>query len=245
MEIFLEFLKYGAIGIAMVLVVLSYRLLSKEQDKEHVREPMLKSIKSYIILALVLAAFFGVTEIVSLMIVPKQNKGVLKEKIEGIYERNISDQNDKTINAKLKTIENFVERGVQPIDSTEINSLIDEINKLENDLKYAVHIEKIHRLKEIVLSDPEKFTNLYHNSDKKTTIFSLLGDILVVHGKLDASNLKIGQKMKNKLIQKTWVEYKDFRTDISDTTKNNVRWMVGSDFDYLLKEAREKQKQVN
>ncbi len=242
MEIFLEFLKYGAIGIAMVLVVLSYRLLSKEQEKEHVREPMLKSIKSYIILALVLAAFFGVTEIVSLMIAPAQNEDVLKTKIEGIYERNIPDQKDTTINAKLKAIESYAAIGAQPLENVNSDSLLSRIEQLENDLKYAVHIEKILRLKEIVLSDPDRFTNLYHNSDKKTTIFSLLGDILVVHGKLEESDLEIRQKLKNKLIQETWVEYKDFRTDISDTTKNNIRWMVNSDFDYLLNEAREKQR---
>lgn len=58
------FLKYGAIGISLALAILSYRLLSKEQDRDIIREPMLKAIKGFLFLALALSIFFGITEIV-------------------------------------------------------------------------------------------------------------------------------------------------------------------------------------
>lgn len=63
---FIDFLAYGAIGIALALAILSYRLLSREQQKDQVREPMLKSIRNYFILSIILSLFFGTGEVISM-----------------------------------------------------------------------------------------------------------------------------------------------------------------------------------
>ena len=60
---FIDFLKYGAIGISLALAVLSFRLLSKEQEKDVERPGFLKIIRVYMIFAMVLSIFFGVSEI--------------------------------------------------------------------------------------------------------------------------------------------------------------------------------------
>ena len=54
---FIDFLAYGAIGIALALAILAYRLLSREQKNEQVREPMLKAIRNYFVLSIVLSLF--------------------------------------------------------------------------------------------------------------------------------------------------------------------------------------------
>ena len=59
----LNYLAYGAIGIAMATAVLAFRLLSREQKKEHPNESILKMIKWFIGLAVFFAVFFGAIEI--------------------------------------------------------------------------------------------------------------------------------------------------------------------------------------
>ena len=60
----LDYLAYGAIGIAMATAILAYRLLSSEQKKEHPNESILKMIKLFMGLAIFFSLFFGVIEIV-------------------------------------------------------------------------------------------------------------------------------------------------------------------------------------
>ncbi|MCB0578679.1 MAG: hypothetical protein KDD10_05155 [Phaeodactylibacter sp.] len=57
-----NYLEYGAIGLCLALFILSYRSLSKEQEKDAPNESILKTIKLYMGLSLVLAVFFGVKE---------------------------------------------------------------------------------------------------------------------------------------------------------------------------------------
>lgn len=78
MEVFLKFLDYGAIGIALALAILSYRLLSKEQDQTAVREPMLNSINKYKNFALTLAVLFVVAEFIA----PVFSKDNTAQKVE-------------------------------------------------------------------------------------------------------------------------------------------------------------------
>ncbi|GEM_PF-3574340 len=84
---FIDFLAYGAIGIALALAILSYRLLSKEQQREEVREPMLKSIRNYFIMSIVLSLFFGTGEIISNMMSKEQ---VTENTLEDFWEDYLS-----------------------------------------------------------------------------------------------------------------------------------------------------------
>ena len=63
---FIDFLAYGAIGIALALAILAYRLLSREQKNDQVREPMLRAIRNYFVLSIVLSLFFGTGEVISM-----------------------------------------------------------------------------------------------------------------------------------------------------------------------------------
>lgn len=59
----IDFLGYGAIGIALASAILSFRLLVAEQKKENPSEPILKMIKLFIGLTVFFALFFGFTEL--------------------------------------------------------------------------------------------------------------------------------------------------------------------------------------
>lgn len=59
----IDFLAYGAIGIAMACAILSYRLLLNEQKKADPSESMLKMIKLFIGLTVFFALFFGMIEL--------------------------------------------------------------------------------------------------------------------------------------------------------------------------------------
>jgi hypothetical protein len=59
----IDFLAYGAIGIAMACAILSYRLLLNEQKKADPNESVLKMIKLFIGLTVFFALFFGVIEL--------------------------------------------------------------------------------------------------------------------------------------------------------------------------------------
>lgn len=61
----LEYLAYGAIGIAMATTILTFRLLTSEQKKEHPNESILKMIKWFMGLTVFFSIFFGVIEYIS------------------------------------------------------------------------------------------------------------------------------------------------------------------------------------
>lgn len=61
----LDYLAYGAIGIAMATTILTFRLLVSEQKKAEPNESILKMIKLFIGLTVFFSLFFGVVEVIS------------------------------------------------------------------------------------------------------------------------------------------------------------------------------------
>lgn len=59
----LDYLAYGAIGIAMATTILAFRLLTREQKKENPNESILKMIKWFMGLTVFFSLFFGVVEL--------------------------------------------------------------------------------------------------------------------------------------------------------------------------------------
>lgn len=96
---FIDFLKYGAIGVSLALAILSYRLLSKEQDQPGVRLPMLNSIKWYFGFALLLSVFFGSAELLS----SKKNQPETAA-IDGIWSVHFSENPDTTFEQRVNRI---------------------------------------------------------------------------------------------------------------------------------------------
>lgn len=228
----MEFLTYGAIGIAMVLIVLSYKLLSKEQDREDVRDPMLKSIKSYITLALILAAFFGVTEIVSMLVSGNSEAQSLSSEIERIYNRNFKEGENKSLNDKLATIDESLRKGTtsKSEETGEKDKEIAELRKMVERADFGKYVDFVLQLKDSVDSSYKSFINLTHKVDSKSHYYQMLGDILIYLDELEVSD-----KSSNARILEKWGELKKTYAYLGNTDKNRVEWIVGSDITELLK----------
>ncbi|MCR9172255.1 MAG: hypothetical protein NXI10_07170 [bacterium] len=236
MEIFLEFLTYGAIGIAMVLIVLSYKLLAKEQERDDVRVPMLKSIKSYLTLALILAAFFGVTEIVSLIVSDNSGSDGLKTEVARLYKRNIKGGNAKSTEEQLAEIEDQIQNGVN--ESTKDSSQL-EIEALKQELKRAEFGKYAHlvlQLRDSMLEASGDFINLkYHlelrdaGKEMNESYFEMIGQVLNYLDIIENDDLE-----KYDLIKDKWCDLKlDYSGGII-YNGNNKEWVVGSDIIQLL-----------
>lgn len=234
MEIFLKFLTYGAIGIAMVLSVLSYRLLSKEQEKEHVREPMLKSIRNYFFLSIILSLFFGATEIVTQLFGSPSGpiEDPTRKKIEFVYDKLLADSYaDKNFEAKLNRIEYYVKKGIDSTYDVNCDELKAEINKLNKELeneKHGDYMDAVWSLNEIVTNDPNNFINIGHDIGNKDTHYNLLEVILEHSGKL----ITTISDRKTK-IRESWKAFKKSYAILSEM--NQDIYIVASDIKHLLK----------
>ena len=102
----LEGLKYGAIGLCVILFIISTRLLSKEQNREDVRTPVLSMIKMFLGAAVFLSLFFGLTEYLT-------PEPITDDKLEDVIKDLWSDHNNKNASdstlalkiARLKRLE--------------------------------------------------------------------------------------------------------------------------------------------
>jgi len=233
MEIFLEFLKYGAIGIAMVLAVLSYRLLSKEQEKENVREPMLKSIRNYFLLSIVLSLFFGVTEIATILISPSQTvtTDATKDKLNAMYNRLLPDEADRSVEGKLEKLAYYVKRGQDSnYDSNgeELRKQLEAERRKNKSLRSALYVDAVYDLRDLVDADSLNFINIRHQPWKKERHFKLLYRVLSHLSRVDET-----AKNQKEIIQKAWEEFKASYAFITD--RNQPFYIVRSDIDELVK----------
>lgn len=219
----LDFLKYGALGIALALAILSYRLLSKEQDKEEVREPMLKSIRYYLFFAVILSLFFGTVELVS----ENDNEGEqAKMAISALWEENFSHLNDSTLEQKINRIRNLPGNYDSKVDTSEVCKKLEEkLIECEQELLevnqgfYSV----ITKLRKAVDKDPDGWINIEFNKDEKEEIYSTLEKIYISLGESDDLNLsdeKIIEKWKK--LKRNWSEENHkyiFRSDVPELVR--------------------------
>lgn len=233
MDIFLEFLKYGAIGIAMVLVVLSYRLLSKEQEKEHVREPMLKSIRTYFLLALAMTLFFGITEIVSLSVgtnAPNSIEDETKNELLSFLDEEIPDNAPHDSEKVTRTTEDYIRQGVN-YPSLELKlEQADSLNDLINASKILVEEQLFNTavtcLEILVNNDPTFSINIDFRGSEKTNHYDMLEIILSHENQFLDTNLD-----RRKRIRDAWVAYK--KTFWIETEKNKLNYILPSDIKHL------------
>ncbi|MFP4526427.1 MAG: hypothetical protein ACLFNL_08555 [Bacteroidales bacterium] len=219
----LDFLKYGALGIALALAILSYRLLSKEQDKEEVREPMLKSIRYYLFFAVILSLFFGTVELVS----ENDNEGEqAKMAISALWEENFSHLNDSTLEQKINRIRNLPGNYDSKVDTSKVCKTLEEkLIECEQELLevnqgfYSV----ITKLRKAVDKDPDGWINIEFNKDEKEEIYSTLEKIYISLGESDDLNLsdeKIIEKWKK--LKRNWSEENHkyiFRSDVPELVR--------------------------
>ncbi|MFP4042436.1 MAG: hypothetical protein ACLFT6_06715 [Bacteroidales bacterium] len=219
----LDFLKYGALGIALALAILSYRLLSKEQDKEEVREPMLKSIRYYLFFAVILSLFFGTVELVS----ENDNEGEqAKMAISALWEENFSHLNDSTLEQKINRIRNLPGYYDSKVDTSEVCKKLEEkLIECEQELLEANQgfYSVITKLRKAVDKDPDGWINIEFNKEEKEEIYSTLEKIYISLGESDDLNLsdeKIIEKWKK--LKRNWSEENHkyiFRSDVPELVR--------------------------
>ncbi len=170
---FLDFLKYGAIGISLALAILSYRLLSKEQDKSEVRIPILNSIKMYFLFALLLSVFFGSTEIVTTIFGTKEPK--TNQAIENIWGSHFSQFPDSTLAQKIDRISKSVISGGDTA-SIACREIAQELKKCKEELKNfdAGFYQNVIKLQSLLRKDSDNWINLGYQTENKQDVIHIL-----------------------------------------------------------------------
>jgi hypothetical protein len=219
---FLDFLKYGAMGISLALAILSFRLLSKEQEKETERPAFLKSIKNYMWLTVFLSVFFGFLEIVSQFTHNEKNSNSYLDTIWNVH---FKQYNDSTPAQKAKRISDYIKNPVTEID-TQITckQYQAELEQCKSQLAAFDEgfYQSIIKLKKNLQTTPDGWVNLRFETASKTEILNILRTIFVSLGS-DSSNYT------NKEIIDEWELLK------SNWTDNRLGYIFNSDITELIK----------
>lgn len=223
---FIDFLTYGAIGIALALSILSYRLLSKEQKRDDVREIMLKYIRTFFMLSIVLSLFFGITEMVKAASDEDQNGK--QQIISEIWNAELKSHNDTSLYDKQLRIVEYIRRGKTAGNSAECNT-----EELEAKLKEAQSLNHslgsgfyatINKLRKRISDFADNNINLFFDQEKKGDVYKLLEDIFISLGEFESRDQPISE------IQKKWVSFKE------KYTASHPRFVLQSDITLLVKE---------
>ena len=223
---FIDFLSYGAIGISLALAILSYRLLTKEQNSQAERPLMLKQIKNFLWVAVFLSVFFGLMELTGQII--QDRSGRSDTELEKIWDVHFSHFPDSTVDQKADRIADFLVDPPEEIDTTVIcRAYIDELEQLKTKLAgYDIGFyENIVKLKNQLKLDPDGWSNLDHQIESKNEIVSALKNIFRSLGFNydDLTNEEIVGKWKS--YKSSWETEQlgyIFNSDISQLVKKYV-----------------------
>ncbi|MFN3381269.1 MAG: hypothetical protein ACK41O_17550 [Runella zeae] len=104
-----EFLKYGISGLSAIAFILSFFLLSRESSRTKPRPEMLRSIRMFMILALVLGVVSGIAAILNpTHEIPKPTRKPVKSS-------GLSYAQKKTVSTKVWKVEIFYDTGAKPL----------------------------------------------------------------------------------------------------------------------------------
>ena len=104
-----EFLKYGISGLSAIAFILSFFLLSRESSRTKPRPEMLRSIRMFMILALVLGVVSGIAAIMN------PTDTVSKVARKPVTSSNLSPSKKKTLPTKVWKVEIFYDTGAKPL----------------------------------------------------------------------------------------------------------------------------------
>lgn len=104
-----EFLKYGISGLSAIAFILSFFLLSRESSRTKPRPEMLRSIRMFMILALVLGVVSGIAAIMN----PTDTVSKIARK--PVTSSNLSPSKKKTVSPKVWKVEIFYDAGAKPL----------------------------------------------------------------------------------------------------------------------------------
>jgi hypothetical protein len=177
----LDFLAYGALGISLALAILAYRLLSKEQDKETVRPPILKAIRGYLIFAFTLSLFFGITEFLTHI---RELKRPGKQ-IEEMWQQHFADSPDKNQAQKLARLQDaladYEKYSTLAAKNKELNEALKQCKSDLSELNKGFY-NNIMKLRKAIDQDPDGWINITFNPDEKEALFHLLEQLFVSLG---------------------------------------------------------------
>ncbi len=217
---FISVLKYGAIGIALALAILSYRLLSQEQQREKVRAPMLKSIRFYLIFSMILSILFGAVEFLNSTLNGESRptgEEKYKTALEDIWSMKYSQyKEDSTIAQKIQRIKTNI--NANPVSRTTTVttdtanvclSIKNELNACEKSLKEnnLGFYSNITKLKRAVSKDTDNFINLEWNQSEKAEVYKILEEIFISLDEFSSPNNSDEQIIdKWKALKKDWTD---------------------------------------
>ncbi|MCB0650471.1 MAG: hypothetical protein KDC85_04280 [Saprospiraceae bacterium] len=234
---FLEFLNYGAIGITLALAILSYRLLSKEQDQQQVREPMLGSIRNYMAFTLVIAVLFAITEFIA----PLFSNDKTAEKVDNLWVNHVlrSEIKDSsfTIDQKIAQIGNllnsnnsFTNSDHGPIDTSKLCEVIqDSLEHYKNELALCNNggfYKQIDLLSETIDSYVKKgegrSINISFEPEKKEDVFRSLIFIFSYLGEIRQGDGTKGEdgKPNTEKVKKIYARFK--RSNYNLAAKDSI-----------------------
>ncbi|MFW5706586.1 MAG: hypothetical protein ACOC12_01585 [Bacteroidota bacterium] len=175
---FIDFLKYGAIGVSLALAILSFRLLSKEQEQSAVRKPVLNTIKVYFFMAVFLSFFFGVIEVITFSIGQKSSS--TNQALESLWNEHFEGYPDTTLEEKKARISRHIVLQPETPDTTSIcRDYILAIEDYKNELaKYdRGFYQNIIKLQNSINKDPDGWINITYRTQTKAEVISSLKGI--------------------------------------------------------------------
>lgn len=227
----IEFLAFGAIGVALFLFILSFVLLHREQ-KLGARHQVYKNIKSYMGFSLILALFFGGIEIYKFTNSVSEAKRA-EHAINAIYEEYFITSNDSTIDEKITRIKTHLLTDDHTIDTAEIcDQVLRELDICKNELNTINKgfYSNIIKLRNAILDDPDNWINVEYNINEKTQVYGIMEDILISIEVFQND----GQSTKDiilewKLIKQRW-----------ENDESKFKYITYSDIPYLVREYLER-----
>lgn len=219
----LEGLKYGAIGLCVIMFIFSTRLLLKEQNREgEARVPILNMIKMFLGAAVFLSLFFGLSEVFK----PKRIDKDIESSINRIWEENYFNSIDTTLQLKLNRIKSKAQNIDVFIDtSTVCEDVITKLNHCETNLKEIDHqfYSNIVKLKKEIDKNGESI-NIDWDKANKRNIYKIIEDIFIKLDELNAIN------NSDEVIRAKWKEYK------KKWSKKDHKYVLYSDVPQLVRQ---------
>ncbi len=218
----LDFLAYGALGISLALAILAYRLLSKEQDKDTVRLPILKAIRGYLIFALTLSLFFGLTEFLTHIRTAIQPKN----QIEQLWLQYFAEYPDNDHTQKLARLHTaLADYKKCSLLAAENRELTIAVNQCESELSEFNQgfYNNIMKLRKAIDRDPDGWINITFKTENKTPLYHLLEQLFVSLGEQNSyTESPDGTIAKWQKIKSRWSNrdtHYIFRSDIPELVR--------------------------
>ncbi|MFO7940700.1 MAG: hypothetical protein R6U66_13215 [Bacteroidales bacterium] len=219
---FLDFLTYGALGIALALAILAYRLLSKEQDREAIRPPILRAIKGYLVFALLLSVFFGTTDYFT----TPETSNYSNQQIENLWQQHFSSHKDTTMDQKVQRLYNALATHNTRIslesENRRLHQQLARCSKELSELNKGFY-PNITKLRKAIDRDPDGWINTTFKPEEKKELYNLLDQIFISLGEYNTyanSNKQVITRWKK--IKTRWSDrdtHYIFRSDIAELVR--------------------------